>query len=347
MKIFTLRNAFLFIFCLSLQWTWGQITESFDYTVGGTLNGKGTRTAGWAGAWAMTGGMDVAKIEAGSLIPLLVNVPGSAGGKLNFDKANVTTSTVYSYLREFDKPFTDDGKQLWFSYLYDVKKDNYSLNNNGGFDLMSGTADQLYVGRMFNLNTFGLFTGGTNIFSTVSSTDTVNWVVVGIFMSGNTGREKVYLFINPAPNAMPDTAKAVAKATIPNIPAAGLTALRLKIGGVSNKASFDEIRFRPTFAGLLSSTKESAFSQVMSVDAYPNPFIHETALDFTLVKPSRITLSVYDATGRLIDQKNQGDRPVGTQRIVWNSPKDLHSGLYLLTLSDGNNAVVTKTVMKQ
>lgn len=69
-----------------------------------------------------------------------------------------------------------------------------------------------------------------------------------------------------------------------------------------------------------------------TLSAFPNPTSGATTIRFTLEKGSPVHLSVYDLTGRLLQNLFVGQFPVGTHEHLW-TPKDhLPSGVYLLRL---------------
>ncbi len=67
---------------------------------------------------------------------------------------------------------------------------------------------------------------------------------------------------------------------------------------------------------------------------YPNPFNPSTEIRFDLPKPGAVTLTVYDALGRLVETLATGHHEAGTYEVVWDG-SGLPSGLYLYRLTAG------------
>ena len=76
---------------------------------------------------------------------------------------------------------------------------------------------------------------------------------------------------------------------------------------------------------------------------YPNPFNPETALTFTLPKPSEVSLIISDNIGRIVDRPVSGRREAGVHTVLW-SGEGLPSGLYICTLRAGQ-AVITRKML--
>ena len=84
-------------------------------------------------------------------------------------------------------------------------------------------------------------------------------------------------------------------------------------------------------------------NQFIIENAYPNPFNPITNIDFGLSEESHIIASIYDISGRLIEEiKNDSFKP-GYHSIVWDA-SNTASGIYILKIkSESNNEVVNKT----
>ena len=80
------------------------------------------------------------------------------------------------------------------------------------------------------------------------------------------------------------------------------------------------------------------------ISVYPNPFNSSTTIRFSLASQSDITLTLYDANGRLIEEIVSGSYKSGMHRLVWDGT-DLPSGLYLgrLSVKSGSNVIYSYT----
>ena len=78
--------------------------------------------------------------------------------------------------------------------------------------------------------------------------------------------------------------------------------------------------------------------------AYPNPFNPATTLAFSLPAEARVTLAVYDATGRRVATLADGVYAAGRHEVAWR-PVDLSSGVYCARLRAGGRTTVTRLVL--
>ncbi|RMG28996.1 MAG: T9SS C-terminal target domain-containing protein [Methanobacteriota archaeon] len=82
---------------------------------------------------------------------------------------------------------------------------------------------------------------------------------------------------------------------------------------------------------------------------YPNPFNPTTTISFALPHASRITLQVFDITGRKIRTLMNGQLPAGTHQVVWDGRDDagqlVGSGVYLYQLQTGEGFTQVKRMV--
>lgn len=84
---------------------------------------------------------------------------------------------------------------------------------------------------------------------------------------------------------------------------------------------------------------------------YPNPFNAGTLITFALPQAERVSLAIYDVTGRLVKTLVAGDYDAGKHEIFWDGRAEdgaiVASGLYLYRLSAGSFVAQRKlTLMK-
>lgn len=100
-----------------------------------------------------------------------------------------------------------------------------------------------------------------------------------------------------------------------------------------------------------ASSNSESFAQAAAVStglsAYPNPFISDMTLDYTLENNSRVRIALLDAYGRELTQLYSGEKLAGSHQLLVNFERyDLPKGLYMITLQDGENTR-TVSVVKQ
>ncbi|MDP8227841.1 MAG: T9SS type A sorting domain-containing protein [Candidatus Electryoneaceae bacterium] len=77
---------------------------------------------------------------------------------------------------------------------------------------------------------------------------------------------------------------------------------------------------------------------------YPNPFNGRTQVQFTLTDRSRVTVGLYDLSGRLLRQLSQGEMDAGNHRLDIDA-SDMPSGMYLVILDAGDHREVIRAVL--
>ena len=77
---------------------------------------------------------------------------------------------------------------------------------------------------------------------------------------------------------------------------------------------------------------------------YPNPFNPVTALSFTLPEAVKVSLKVYDISGRLVATLVDGFRDAGIHEVTFDA-SHLSSGIYLYRLNAGDFSASGKMVL--
>ncbi|MDX2128302.1 MAG: T9SS type A sorting domain-containing protein [Chloroherpetonaceae bacterium] len=77
---------------------------------------------------------------------------------------------------------------------------------------------------------------------------------------------------------------------------------------------------------------------------FPNPFNPSTTISFQLLRPSSITLEVFDAIGRKVETLAQGFRSAGLYQETFQG-KALSSGMYLYLLKTGSSSQTQRMLL--
>jgi hypothetical protein len=77
---------------------------------------------------------------------------------------------------------------------------------------------------------------------------------------------------------------------------------------------------------------------------YPNPFVQNTTLRFSLPSPATVTLKVFDVYGHLIDVVADGNFETGIHYFPWNA-NNTKPGIYLLQMDAGEIVKTKKLVI--
>jgi hypothetical protein len=90
---------------------------------------------------------------------------------------------------------------------------------------------------------------------------------------------------------------------------------------------------------------EDPESTDISATAYPNPFLHDVTIVFSLDHEMPVVLEVYDLTGRKIRTLANEQLGQGQHRMVWDAEQDnSNHGIYFYHLQVGDRAVTRKIV---
>ncbi|MBD3180275.1 MAG: T9SS type A sorting domain-containing protein [Candidatus Latescibacteria bacterium] len=82
---------------------------------------------------------------------------------------------------------------------------------------------------------------------------------------------------------------------------------------------------------------------------YPNPFNPTVQIEYSISNPSRVDISVYDISGRMVAELVRGNRTPGKYRTAWNGYSGkgypAASGVYFIRLSSEGGSVCRKVVL--
>lgn len=77
-----------------------------------------------------------------------------------------------------------------------------------------------------------------------------------------------------------------------------------------------------------------------SLNCFPNPFSNSTNISYSLLQSEKVTVRIFDMTGRLVKALVNGEVLEGTQQINWNATDEngtaVDAGIYFLMLETGN-----------
>ncbi|HHE46874.1 MAG TPA: T9SS type A sorting domain-containing protein, partial [Bacteroidetes bacterium] len=68
---------------------------------------------------------------------------------------------------------------------------------------------------------------------------------------------------------------------------------------------------------------------------YPNPFNSSTKIAYGLPEAAKVTITVYDMTGRQVTKLVDGYQPAGRHELCWNAQSN-PAGVYLVRMQTGN-----------
>jgi hypothetical protein len=125
-------------------------------------------------------------------------------------------------------------------------------------------------------------------------------------------------------------------------------------------ANGDSLNLRPYFISELVnyflgynpqvSIPERVNEQI-NISSYPNPFVQNTRIDFTLKNDERVRIEIIDISGKIIRHLADEEFETGKHAIVWDATNDSHekvrSGYYLCKISVGKKTLTEKLILMQ
>ena len=105
-----------------------------------------------------------------------------------------------------------------------------------------------------------------------------------------------------------------------------------------------------TFLGYNPSTSlQEVFSGLLNGSNYPNPFSGKTTIEYTLSEAGRVTIDVYDLSGKVVKRLVNDDILPGSYSITWDATNEngtlVNDGFYFFKVSQGNQSVTEKMVL--
>jgi hypothetical protein len=105
-----------------------------------------------------------------------------------------------------------------------------------------------------------------------------------------------------------------------------------------------------TFLGYNPSTSlREVFSGVLNGNSYPNPFSGATTIKYTLTEAGRVTIDVYNLSGKVVKQLVNDETLPGSYSVTWDATADngslVEDGFYFFKVRQGNQSVTQKMVL--
>jgi hypothetical protein len=104
-----------------------------------------------------------------------------------------------------------------------------------------------------------------------------------------------------------------------------------------------------TFQGMTLVSRGKGHAHFMNAAARPNPLNPRTTLTFTLSRPGRVQVSVYDMQGRLVNRLLDENRAAGPQSVDWDGSNSreghVSSGVYFFRIQAPEGHVVQRVAV--
>ena len=99
------------------------------------------------------------------------------------------------------------------------------------------------------------------------------------------------------------------------------------------------------FNGATTAVYEPPKPRALSLTCYPNPFNAEVRIKLRIPDAGDVKIDIYDISGKLIDYIHKTKLTAGWHELVWRPEVSVSSGVYLLRVSVGGEAVVRRVVL--
>lgn len=109
-------------------------------------------------------------------------------------------------------------------------------------------------------------------------------------------------------------------------------------GGTNGQAIGD-----PNWASI-STAISKGDPRTLDLNAYPNPFKDEVDFEYNLPKAARLSLTIYNAQGLLIENVFNAKQTAGKHHISWKSHSNLPAGIYIYQLIIDNQNFTGKII---
>lgn len=94
---------------------------------------------------------------------------------------------------------------------------------------------------------------------------------------------------------------------------------------------------------------QQSYSAIMSLGNYPNPFLTETNIEFSLAQQGLVVLNVYNLQGKLVKQLKNEEMMPGTYNVIWDATNgqgvSVDGGYYFYELITGQQSVTEKMIL--
>jgi len=99
-----------------------------------------------------------------------------------------------------------------------------------------------------------------------------------------------------------------------------------------------------TVYNLSVSSEESVPSELSLIGSFPNPFNPSTVIAYQLYIDGDVNISVYNMKGQLVSNLYDSYQAAGYHEITFDA-SDLSSGMYFVTISNGNEVYNQKVLL--
>lgn len=308
--------------------------EPFDYTQGSSMVSMGEAGDGWGGPWTVYDGLYT---DMTITAPTAYTGLSTTGNKLT---GSLSTASAVRAYRELSPRWSDDGKNIWISFLMEINNPDKIAGSWQGLSLFNGDAERVLIGKNWGRTVLGI--NGADASEGLSTVSALNlnpsWIVVKIETSGNSSNENAYLWINPDPKSEPQTTKANVKTAVQINN--GFDRIVCHLGNTAGiSTSYDEIRIGKSF-NAVTSPVATGMNSAKADDAFTvtvNNASKTAKVNFTSTESGNGVISLYDISGRALYQKAVDVLADHNEYLINANKLGINAGIYFVTLRTGGS----------
>jgi len=137
-----------------------------------------------------------------------------------------------------------------------------------------------------------------------------------------------------------------------NSPLPGNNIEQIEVDSIGNLwlgIQYSGLTFMPKNAVPDTTLYIDTLNEAIFIQNYPNPFVSNTKIEFTVSKITRVQINIYDFNGRLVRMLANRIFPTGTNQIEWNGSNNsghpVSAGMYICVLQTGDTFLSKKMVL--
>ena len=120
---------------------------------------------------------------------------------------------------------------------------------------------------------------------------------------------------------------------------------KIALGAYKSKVYIDNVAINCSSTEVTEKLSDSSVQKKLSI--YPNPFNSQITVKFYVSQPQKVSLRIYNLLGRQIAEIFSGQISGGWQEFVWQTEKDLPSGIYFLQLQTSQKTETQKIILQK
>ena len=128
------------------------------------------------------------------------------------------------------------------------------------------------------------------------------------------------------------------------VPDTNATQCKIKVIAHGYKLRYGEDESDSCFSISKTGIAESPTHRPYSLSIYPNPFLKVTSIRYQVARKGKVSIKIYDLSGRLVKTLVDGLKCPGYYSVDW-SPRNSLSGIYFVKMEAGSFKATKKLIL--